>query len=117
MTAAVTIAPPPGQIWFLERPRLGNAAHGHSVLITQVRPSEGTVTINFIATASTSHNDLLLRHDLDGFESLGLKHDSYLLVEHAYDLGTDRFLAHGTYKGRLTGEVKKLVEDWWGESL
>jgi hypothetical protein len=107
--------PRPGQIWFLEEPRLGDATHGHYVLVTQVLTAQGKVTINFIATAPTTNQDYRISAEAQEFAVSGLKHTCHLLRDHAYDISIRQLVSKGEYRGFLSGELKKEIEEWWGE--
>jgi len=104
-----------GQIWFLEEPRLGTANHGHYVLIVYP-PTQGKVCINFIATGRTCPEDLEIRPEDAGFESIGLKHASHLLRNEVRDIRT-AILQAGKYKGKISGKLKQKIEDWWGAPI
>jgi len=109
--------PNPGEIWFLEEPRLGNAPHGHYILITQVHDRSGNVTINFIATESSFYDDLHLSAATEGFKDSGLRHDSHLLRNQAYDITIQQLFSKGKFKGFVSGKLKLEVEEWWGASI
>lgn len=109
--------PLPGHIWFLEEPRLGDAQHGHYVLVTQVKEADGMVNINFIATDSTDYDDFSIQANAGGFGVTGLKHDCHLLRNHSYDISIAQLQSKGRYKGLLAGQLKKDIEEWWGETI
>ncbi|HEY3322773.1 MAG TPA: hypothetical protein VGP72_20125 [Planctomycetota bacterium] len=108
--------PRPGQIWFLDEPRLGDSEHGHYVLVTQVLAAGAKVNINFIATDPTANDDFRIADDADGFAATGLKHTCHLLRDRTYDIRTEQ-LAKGRYAGVLTGELQAQIEEWWGEAF
>ena len=114
--AVRNIVPATGQIWFVEEPRLGNAEHGHYALVTQIMVPQNMTAINFISTLKSFHDDFRIDETIDGFSTTGLKHSCYLLRHRVYDV-TLATLQNGKYKGYVSGELKKAIEEWWGELL
>ena len=114
--AKASTLPRIGQIWFLEEPRLGDASHGHYALVTQFRDSNLKVVINFIATDQRTHQDFRIEQSAEGFSTTGLKHTCHLLRDEVHAIAVST-LVKGKYKGFISDQLKKDIEEWWGESL
>jgi hypothetical protein len=109
--------PRSGQIWLVRQPLLPGATDPHYALITRVSPEGLRIWINFITTSGDPErdDDFCIRQDTSDFAATGLKHTSHLRRAQYFDLRTARF--DGVYRGYLTGELKKQVEEWFGEAF
>jgi hypothetical protein len=109
-------SPHPGEIYFLERPRLRRATHGHPCLVLRVEG--GTATINFISSEFglfRPGTDLAMYDDWPEFGTTGLDTSSFLVGGEAVQIPVAALPAQPL--GHLEGRLKTLVDDWWGEVI
>jgi hypothetical protein len=106
----------PGQIYFLDRPRLRRATHGHPCLILRVEPAH--VEICFLSTQfELKTGDDLTLNELDGgFSQTGLRESSYLVQSQIVTVPPSAF-DNAQVLGCIADEVKQQVDDWYGIPL
>ena len=100
----------------LRRPRLRSSSHDHPALVIRVSPT--TVAVNFMSSdyeLFDDNHDLTINTDDDGFDITGLDRKTYFIFG-AVNEGPHAFF-EGHLIGRIEGEIKQQVEDWWGEAI
>jgi hypothetical protein len=108
-------SPLPGEIWLVINPRLPGAEDPHYAVITAV--TRDLIYLHFITTDGdvARDDDFRLAQDMEDFKDTGLSHSCHIRQQFFYGVALKSLNAK--YRGRLTGEVKKKVEDWFGEKL
>ena len=108
--------PKSGEIYFIEDPRLGKSQHGHPCLVTGFNST--LVFICFITSKleTKGFDDLLVKKSEPGFETTGLSCDSLIIANPITDVAKITF-GKAKYKGYISGNLKKRIEQWWGSPL
>jgi hypothetical protein len=108
--------PQPGEIYFLNEPKLRQSRHPHPVIIIEVVNTH-TVMVNFISSEFDSFRDgkdLSIRMTDEGFQQTGLTKDSFFIEGQNLEAEISNL---GRYFGKVTGDIKCRFEDWWGATL
>src|ERR1700690_623123 len=103
----------------LSMPRLRRSTHPHPALI--IRRTEKFVSLNFISSGfelkgADDFSINLDDEDPKEIQLTGLTKSSYLIREEEYDDLPVETLK-GILLGKITGNLKEKIEDWWGEPI
>src|SRR5579862_9006625 len=106
--------PAPGQIWYLEQPRMPGADDPHYVLVTSVASDWSRVWFHFITTDGEVEKlgDFKIDSSEPEFPATGLKHSSHLRRLQYFNVRIALFTTN-EYRGYVSGDLKRKIEDWF----
>ena len=114
----LTPSPKSGDIFELSLPKLRQSGHRHPAIF--LRASTTHATFTFLSSEFSlcrEGKDFPIRkedEDVAEFSATGLTKSSYLIdSEVEFDVPLANF--SGKYRGRISGNLKLRIEDWWGE--
>ena len=103
-----------GQIYFAKHAALGKAKYARPCLVMRV-DSAGAVVVYFSTKFGLIEPGNFPIYDTDeGFKETGLKESSFLVSSHGVPVKLN-FFDGAKLLGKLTGELRRRVEIWWGE--
>ena len=107
----------PGEIYYLDdgASRLRDSQSARYVLVLFVEG--GFAQIAYFSSRFTlfrPEKDISIYKDWEEFQASGLTVDCYLVTD---PLGRTEVANLNDRRGRIHGQFKQLVEDWWGEPL
>ncbi|HLX64150.1 MAG TPA: hypothetical protein VKX17_22950 [Planctomycetota bacterium] len=103
-----------GQIYLSKHAALGKSKYARPCLVMRV-DSVGAVVVYFSTKFDLIEPGNFPIYDTDeGFKETGLKESSYLVCNHGVPVKM-HFFDGAKLLGNLTGELRRRVEEWWGE--
>src|SRR4051812_23584241 len=106
----------PGQIHFLEMPRLRKSNYGHPCLVLDVK--SGKTQICWISTQFElrESDDYTINALDEGFRATGLKETSYLVQAQIAWIESS-YLKDAKLLGHVSESIKTQIENWYGGKL
>jgi hypothetical protein len=103
-----------GQIYLAKNAQLGKAKYRRPCLVIRTNSSGAVVSYFSTKFDLMESGDLLLNKNDPNFPSTGLEDSSYLMTDRDIPVESE-FFDGAKYLGCVSGDMKKKVEEWWGE--
>lgn len=105
----------PGQIYFAPI-ELKQAKYARPFIVLRILAGEAIICCMSTKFELKQSTDLTLHSSEVTFPSTGLKEDSYLVFRSIHAEPLELFQT-AKWLGCVEGDVKRRVEEWWGEPL
>lgn len=105
----------PGEIWFISDPLLGNANHGHYILIVDRSRDDDnspryTIRFFWIATDRCNKGDFRIDEKHPDFAATGLNHTSHILEAREYCFEDE---ITGGKRGIIQAKLLQEITNWY----
>ena len=103
-----------GQIYLSKNAALGKAKYARPCLVVRVELN-GAVVVYFSTKFDLFDSESFAIYDTEpDFKDTGLDESSFLVSSHGVPVKPD-FFDGAILLGQVTADLKKSVEEWWGE--